>query len=66
MIQTGWPGTVRCRKSQVQKDLLQAVAGGDLPNARLQEDGTLYLDLNHIAPPAQAPEETRTRGGAGG
>lgn len=45
------------QKSQVQKDLLQAVAGGDLPNARLQEDGTLYLDLNHIAPPAQAPEE---------
>lgn len=44
-------------ETQVHKDLLQAVARGDLPNARLQEDGTLYLDLNHIAPPAQAPEE---------
>lgn len=45
------------QKSQVQKDLLQAVAGGDLPDALLQEDGTLYLDLSRSAPPAQAPAE---------
>lgn len=45
------------QRNQVQKDLLQAVARGDLPDAQLQADGTLYLDLNHIAPPAEVPEE---------
>lgn len=49
-------------REQVYKDLRQAVANGDLPNALL-EDEKLYLDLERCAPepaPAQpepAPEE---------
>lgn len=41
----------------VRKDLRQAVAWGDLPEALLETDDTLYLDLNRCAP----AEDERTR-----
>ena len=47
----------------VRKDLRQAVAQGDFPNALLEADDTLYLDLEHCAPEAPAasqPEPERT------
>ena len=48
-------------REQVYKDLRQAVANGDLPNALL-EDGKLYLDLERCAPEEtpvpQEPAET--------
>lgn len=44
-------------REQVCKDLQQAVANGDLPNALL-EDGKLYLDLERCAPEeTPAPQE---------
>ena len=44
-------------REQVCKDLQQAVANGDLPNALL-EDGKLYLDLERCAPEeSPAPQE---------
>lgn len=45
---------------RVRQDLAQAVARGDFPEALLQADGTLYLDLSRCAPkesePAPQPE----------
>lgn len=41
--------------AQVQKDLQQAVAAGDLPDAILEPDGKFYLNSTRLAP--QAPPE---------
>lgn len=41
---------------QARKDMIRAVAAGDLPDALLQEDGTLYLDLSRQAPQPVQPE----------
>lgn len=43
--------------AQVRQDLTQAVARGDFPDALLQEDGTLYLDLSRCAPMNAEPEQ---------
>lgn len=42
--------------AQVRQDLAQAVARGDFPDALLQADGTLYLDLSRCAPTQASPE----------
>lgn len=44
---------------QVQKDLLQAVAAGNFPDAVLEPDGKLYLDIRRVTPEAvKAPEQS--------
>ena len=42
---------------QVHKDLLQAVSDGDLPDAVLHPDDTLYLDISRRAPKEPAQQE---------
>lgn len=48
--------------AQVEKDLRQAVAGGDLPDALWGEDGRLYLDASRAAPPQTPPEAAEPDG----
>lgn len=47
---------------QVYKDLRQAVAGGELPDALLEPDGKLYLDVSRCAPqePEPVPQQQKT------
>lgn len=47
---------------QVYKDLRQAVAGGELPDALLEPDGKLYLDVSRCAPqkPEPVPHQQET------
>lgn len=42
---------------QVSADLVRAVAGGYLPDALLQDDGKLYLDITRCAPQEEAAPE---------
>ena len=48
-------------QERVQKDLAQAVAQGDFPDAVLEPDGKLYLDTGRLAPqpPEPAPQTER-------
>lgn len=46
---------------QVSADLVRAVAGGDLPDALLQDDETLYLDITRCAPQEEPTPEPAVR-----
>lgn len=43
-------------REQVQRDLQQAIARGELPDAVLEQDGKLYLDITRCAPERTAPQ----------
>lgn len=43
-------------REQVQRDLQQAIARGELPDAVLEQDGKLYLDITRCAPERTTPQ----------
>lgn len=43
-------------REQVLRDLQQAIARGELPDAVLEQDGKLYLDITRCAPERTAPQ----------
>lgn len=45
---------------QLRKDLLRAVSGGDLPDAVLRPDDTLYLDISRCAPEEEVRQSQKT------